>query len=170
MYSEIKIESSLVLPYRLINVQHDDELFIFAFKCFDEKQTDYSIQHGGVTGIFEIEYSCFGLESHFTLDVTVGNVYDFYKSLKDAYDKCFCKDCNATLQNYGSLNRTSLSLSFDKLGHCLIKGSFLNREHQYKSGVSFEIEIDQTYIPEILLSLKSFFEELKKIQGHDTFY
>ena len=51
-----------------------------------------------------------------------------------------------------------------------MKGLFLNGDHQYKSGISFEIEIDQTFIPEILSSLKCFFEELKRIQGHDTFY
>ena len=170
MYTEVKIESSLVLPYKLIDFQQGDEQFVFAFKCFDEKQTDYSIQHSGVTGSFAIEYRCCGIDSHFELDVTVGNVYEFYESLKNAYNTQLCKDCNAALRNYGSLDRTYILMSFDKIGHCLMKGLFLNGDHQYKSGISFEIEIDQTFIPEILSSLKCFFEELKRIQGHDTFY
>lgn len=171
MFKEIEIESVLSFPYKLIDIEKDKELFVFAFKNFDEKQSDYSIQAGGVTGKFEVTYRCCGIESQFECDITIGNVYDFYIELCDAYEIQFGKVTTASMKNNGNiLKRTNLVFNFDNSGHCIISGYFKNKDNLYKSGIEFEIEIDQTYIPEILVSLEKFFEELKRIQGHSTFY
>ncbi len=171
MYKEIEIKTNLDLPYKLIDISENDEQFIFSFKSFDPKQTEYSIQSGGVTGAFEITYRCKGIESQFECDITVGNVFDFYHDLDYAYDIQCGKDTAATLKNYGdTLNRTNLSFTFDKKGHCVVVGNFRNKNTQYKSGITFELQIDQTYIPEILRSFELFFAELRRIQGHGVFY
>ena len=168
----MNINSTLELPYKLIDIGDRNERFIFAFKCFDENQTEYSIQAGGVTGKFEITYKCSGIESNFECDLTIGNLYYFYIELDTAYDIKFCKDSVAILKDCSeTLNRTKLMFRFDKLGHCFVEGCFKNKGNNYRSSISFEdIEIDQTFIPDILISLEKFFDELKRIQGHSKFY
>ncbi|MDO4863630.1 MAG: hypothetical protein Q4A05_05610 [Ruminococcus sp.] len=165
-----EIESTLELPYKLIDICRGYEHFVFTFKRFDENQSEYSIKNGGVTGDFEISYECKGVKCNFECDITIGNLYYFYIELDNAY-QC-CKNSIAILNNYGeTLNRTKLTFRFDKLGHCFISGFFKNKENSYRSGIIFDdIEIDQTYIPEILVSLENFFTELKRIQGHSNFY
>lgn len=171
MFKDFKIQSELELPYKLIDIAEDGEHFIFAFKCFDEDQSEYSVQAGGVNGRFEVIYRCCGIDSQFECDITVGNVYNFYIELDNAYDIQLGKNTVANLKNYGdNLNRASLTFNFDKTGHCVLFGAFKNKDNLYKSGIDFEIKIDQTYIPEILVSLERFFEELIKIQGHSRFY
>ena len=44
MFKTIKVESNLELPYNLIDIQDGEKRFIFSFKCFDDNQTEYSIQ------------------------------------------------------------------------------------------------------------------------------
>lgn len=167
-----RIDSALELPYKLIDIDIGDERFVFAFKRFDEDQNEYSIKQGGVTGVFEITYKCKGIVSNFECDITIGNLYCFYIELGHAYDIQFCNDSAVILRNYGeTLNRTKLVFRFDKLGHCFVNGYFKNKDNRYRSSINFEnIEIDQTYIPKILVSLEKFFVELKRIQGHSSFY
>ena len=167
-YREIIINSKLELPYRLIDIEEADENFIFQFNEFDDKQTDYSIRTGGVTGKFGIVYSGKGMECSFDCDITVGNVYDFYISLENAYE--YIKGGRAMLSNYGSLNRTNLSVAFDGKGHCEVTGKFLNKDNFYKSGISFSFSLDQTHISDILLKMDTFFKELYRIQGHHRYY
>ena len=82
MFRKIEIDSILELPYKLIDIGDSDEQFVLAFKCFEENQTDYSIQTGGATGNFEITYKCSGIDSQFEIDITIGNLYYFYNELK----------------------------------------------------------------------------------------
>ena len=170
MFQEIEINSTLVLPYNLIDIGDSGERFVLAFKCFDQKQTDYSIQAGGVTGQFEIAYKCAGIDSRFDIDITIGNLYYFYIELENVYECLPGIDPVAVLKNYGTLNRTDLTFRFDRSGHILVSGCFKNKHHNYTSGVIFDIQIDTSYIYDILHSLKSFFGELKRIQGHSNFY
>ena len=152
----------------MIDIEEADENFIFQFNEFDDKQTDYSIRTGGVTGKFGIVYSGKGMECSFDCDITVGNVYDFYISLENAYE--YIKGGRAMLSNYGSLNRTNLSVAFDGKGHCEVTGKFLNKDNFYKSGISFSFSLDQTHISDILLKMDTFFKELYRIQGHHRYY
>ena len=171
MFKEIEIESNFELPYKLIDINERNEHFVFEFKCFDNKQTDYSVQAGGVTGRFEVIYTCRGIESQFECDITIGNVYEFYNELKGAYKDINGKDLSVCLKNYGEvLKRSRLVIDFDKLGHCILSGNFKNKDNYYKCGIDFEIEIDQTYILNFLGALEAFFNELKRIQGHCNFY
>lgn len=165
---EIIIESKLSLPYVLIDIFEWDEHFIFQFNEFDSKQTDYSIRMGGVTGKFGIIYSGKGMECSFDCDITIGNVRDFAIALENAYEHL--KGGKAVLADYGSLNRTNLSVAFDKKGHCEVAGRFLNKNNFYKSGINFSFSLDQTHISDIIGRMDIFFSELHRIQGHDTYY
>ena len=170
MFRKIEIDSILELPYKLIDIGDSDEQFVLAFKCFEENQTDYSIQTGGATGNFEITYKCSGIDSQFEIDITIGNLYYFYNELKNIYECLLGIDSVAVLKNYGTLNRTDMTFKFDKLGHIIVSGSFKNKSNNYKCGVAFDMQIDTSYIYDILHSLKYFFDELKRIQGHSKFY
>ncbi|MCC3351432.1 hypothetical protein [Ruminococcus albus] len=170
MFRKIEIDSILELPYKLIDIGDRDEQFVLAFKCFEENQTDYSIQAGGVTGKFEVTYKCCGIDSQFEIDMTIGNLYYFYVELDNAYECLPGSDPVAILKNYGTLDRTDMTFRFDKLGHIIVSGSFKNKNNNYKCAVAFDMQIDTSYIYDILHSLKYFFDELKRIQGHSNFY
>lgn len=165
-----KIETMLELPYRLIDISTGNEHFVFEFKEFDKNQSDYSIM-SGITGKFGIIYQCRGIESSFDCEITVGNVRDFYISLENAYNVSLGKNTVSVLKNYGEiLNRSNLMIKFDHKGHCVFEGDFKNQYNCFKCGINFTFELDQSYIPKILNSFHTFFSELIRIQGHDTFY
>lgn len=165
---EIIINSRLELPYRLIDIEEWGERFIFQFKKFDDGQTDYSVSATGVTGKFGIVYIGKGMNCEFDCDITIGNVRDFAVSLENAYDNM--NDGKAVLVNYGSLNRSNLSVVFGKRENCKMTGNFLNEDNFYKSGISFSFSLDQIYIHDIIKNMDDFFEELYRIQGHNSYY
>lgn len=162
------IKSKLQLPYKLIDIDEFGEHFIFQFNQFDDGQTDYSINMGGLTGIFGIVYSGKGMECSFECDITIGNVRDFAISLENSYDNL--DNRKAILCNYGSSDRSNLSVTFNKKGNCEVLGNFLNKDNLYKSGISFSFSLDQTYIHDIIKNMDTFFEELYHIQGHNRYY
>lgn len=169
MYTTRIIESMIELPYKLIDIDTGSEHFIFQFKTFDDNQTDYSIKMGGVTGKFSIIYQGKGTNCNFGCDITVGNVYEFYISLDNAYNM-LGQNATAILKNYGDLNRTNLTINFDNKGHCFVDGYFKNKDNLYESGIIFSFGVAQTYLTESLDSMKTLFQELRRIQGHSDFY
>lgn len=139
------------------------------FKCFNKNQTDYSIQAGGVTGRFEVIYKYCGIDSQFECYITIWNLYYFYIELENVYECLPGIEPIAILKNYDdTLNRANMILRFDKIGHCIVSGSFKNKNNWYKNGIMFEI--DTVFIFDILISLEKFFDDLKRIQGHSNFY
>ena len=160
-----RIVSSLELPYKLIEIDRSGEHFVLAFSCFDEGQSDYSIRMGGVTGRFEITYYGIGIDSSFPCDLTVGNVYQFYLDLNNAYNQ-LGKETEVTMQYYDN-ERSALTISFDKTGHCDISGHFKNKITACRNGICFDgIQIDQTEIQRMLSAMKKLFDEFERIQGH----
>ena len=106
-----------------------------------------------------------------TSTITIGNLYYFYIELENVYECLPGIEPVAVLKNYGeTLNRTNMTFTFDKLGHCNVNGCFKNASDGYNSGIIFELQIDMSYIYDILTSLEIFFDELKRIQGHSNFY
>ena len=171
MLLAFSINSNLEIPYKLIDVQEGGEQFTLFFKCFDSDQTKYSVEMGGLTGQFEVTYNCCGISSKFDCDMTIGNLYAFYMQLENAYECLPGIDPVAVLENYGSDMRSCMTFTFDKKERVVISGHFMDKVTSYKSGIMFEMEIDTFYvISEILKSLECFFSELKRIQGHNTFY
>ena len=63
-----------------------------------------------------------------------------------------------------------MTFRFDKLGHFIVSGYFKNKNNMYKSGIIFDIKVDTVFIYDILRSLKRFFDELRRIQGHSNFF
>ncbi len=164
-YKNIIISSLIEIPFDLLNIENGNEIFIFQFIGFDEHQSDISIQKGGVTGTFGIQYTCDGLNCKFNCDITVGKVYDFYQLL----EKCY-KELNgiAVLQDYSG-DRTRLSVKFEKSGECILEGVFKNMNNFYRNGITVCIHCDQTYIEPSLHMFKKFFLELARIQGYNEF-
>lgn len=171
MFEAVPINSNLDFPYKLIDVQEGGEQFSLFFKCFDTDQTEYSIEKGGLTGQFEVSYSCSGINSRFDCDMTIGNLYLFYIQLDNTYECLPGGEPVAVLEDYGSDMHTRMAFKFDAKGRVVISGRFMDNVTDYKSGILFEIQTDTFYvISEILNSLKCFFDELKRIQGHSIFY
>ncbi len=168
MTNEVIIDSKLELPVTLIDIENFGERFVFRFVSFDKGQTDYSVKNGGITGQFGVKYVGKGMNCDFLCDITIGNVRDFAVSLEDAYDKL--NGGKVELSNYGSLDRSCLSFSFDKRGHCEISGRFDNKENMYNSGIRFSFSIDQTFIAGIIHNMDLFFEEIYRLQGHNRFF
>lgn len=164
-----KIETALELPFSLIDLHVQNERFQFQFLQFHEEQTEESIRMGGVTGEFGIVYEGAGMHCAFRCDITVGNVYDFYLALNDAYQALDGR--TAVLKNYGDLlNRTRLAVRFDRHGHCTLEGMIQNKENHYRSGVIVSLQTDQTGLSASLRAMRTFFGELQRIQGHSNFY
>ena len=159
----------LGLPYPLIDIQSGGAHFRFLCTDIPENQTEYTIRQGGIECRFGIEYEGFGLSAKFGCDITVGNVYAFYRSLDDIYNMLAATQ-TAMLENYGSLDRTSLSVSFDARGGCLIAGSFMNRDSRYQSGIRIHMESDQSDISDSIKAMQHFFRILAAAQGHFNFY
>lgn len=158
------------LPYPLIDLRMGDEHFVFQCTALGN-QTAREIEAGGVSCEFGIQYQCSGMGCAFRCDITVGNVYEFYLSLDTAYDILFGRNASAVLKNYGDiLNRTKLTVTFDKRGHCRMKGHFQNADNHYQSGINISFEIDQSYISDMVCAMTRFFEELASIQGNWIFY
>lgn len=170
-FKEVEIKSNLELPYTLICIKEGSTQFGLYFKSFDEHQNEYTINAGGVTGTFEIAYSCLGMDCRFECDITMGNLYSFYLQLENVYECLPGIVPIATLENYGSLERSNLTFTFDKKGHVQVNGRFMNKDTQYCSGILFDVSMDAFYnITNMINALKYFFEELKRIQGHSNFY
>ena len=170
-FKTVEIKRNLELPYELIRINEGSGQFGLYFKSFDENQSEYSISAGGVTGKFEVEYNCLGMDCKFECDITMGNLYSFYLQLENVYECLPGIVPIATLENYGSLDRSNLTFKFDKMGHVQVNGRFMNKDAHYSSGILFDVTMDAFYnITYIINTLKSFFEELKRIQGHSNFY
>ena len=172
MFKEADIETTLELPYTLIDIGEDEERFVFAFRRFDENQTDYSIQAGGLTGKFEVMYRCKGMESRFECDITVGNVYELFVALDNAYEGFSGKLPSVVLHNYGNAPyRTEMTFKFEKTGHFIFSGRFMNKSNEYRSGIIIDsIKSDSVFLSDILKNSEKFFAELSRIQGHRNFY
>lgn len=166
-FNEVTIDSKLELPYTLIDIENSGEHFVFRFVSFDKGQTEYSIENGGITGQFGIKYSGKGMNCEFLCDITIGNVRDFAVLLEDAYDKLSAE--KVELSNYGTSDRSCLSFTFDKRGHCEISGRFDNKENIYNSGIRFSFSIDQSFIAGILHNMDNFFNEIYRLQGHNRY-
>ena len=166
--NESEKESHIELPYTLIDIREDSEQFIFSFKCFDNRAY-YPNKDGRVTGIFEVSYNCCGISSQFECDVTIGNLYAFLLQLENVYECLPGIEPVAVLENYGSINRTKMTFSFDKKGHVAVSGRFMNGSTRYNSGIIFEMKTDTSCISDILNNFNCFFDDIKRIQGHSDF-
>lgn len=162
------IDTNLQLPCNIIDLRStSDEHFVFRFLKFNDGQTDYSVQKGGLTGQFGIEYHGRDLDCEFPCDIAMSNVYEFYHALDDEYDGM--GNGTVILQNYGAEERTLVRFNTYKPGHTRVEGRVLNRDTLYQSGIVFGFDIDQSYIPDIIFAAKTFFDEIHRIQGHYIF-
>lgn len=163
------MNGKLELPYKLMDIETDDERFTLSFKSFRAHQDSFSIKRSGLAGDFEVYYKCSGMENRFECDLTAANLYYFYYELDNAWDGLPGTKPVAILEsNSETQERTKMTFRLDK-GICFINGFFKNRDNIYKSGIIFDIEIDCIFIPEILASLENFFKGLEEIQGHRNF-
>ena len=160
----------VTLPFPLIDIAAEGGQFRFlCTEIYPEFRTPEQTELTGFDCGFAVEYAERGLSAQFGCDISVGNVYDFYQSLETAYQQ-LDPEKPAVLENYGSLDRTAIRIQFDRHGGCLLTGHFLNAESHYHSGIQISMPLDQSYIGEILRSLRYFFRTLTDAQGHANFY
>lgn len=160
----------IILPFPLIDIAAEGEQF--RFLCTEIHplfRTPEQTEPNDFDCEFAVEYAGSGLSAKYGCDISAGNVYSFYQSLETAYRQ-LDSEKTALLENYGSLDRTALRIQFDRHGGCLLTGHFLNAESHYHSGIQIRMSLDQSYIGEILRSLRYFFRALADAQGHANFY
>ena len=163
------MNGKLELPYKLMDIEMDDERFTLSFKSFKAHQDSYSIKRSGLAGNFEVYHRCSGSESRFECDLTVGELYCFYIELDNVYDGLPGTKPVAILEsNSRTQERTKMTFRPDK-GKFLISGLVRNRDNGYKSGIIFDMEIDTVFVVEMLVTLENFFKKLEEIQGHRNF-
>ena len=156
----------ITLPFPLIDIAAEGERFrFFCTEIHPLFRTPEQTEPNDFDCGFAVEYAGRGLSAQFRCDTSAGNVYAFYQSLETAYQQLDLS-LAAQLVNYG----TALRIQFDRHGGCLLTGYFLNAESHYHSGIQFRMTLDQSYIGEILRSLRYFFRALTDAQGHANFY
>ncbi len=161
-------KSLLKLPYKLIDISDNGEQFTLSFGSFDSTQSERSVMRGGLLGGFEAAYSCEGMENAFECDITVGELYSFYIQLESVYECLPGGEPVAVLEGSGE-RPTKMMIAFDRQGHFTVSGKILNKATACKSGIVFEITLDTVFIYDILKAMESFFDELKRLQGHGIF-
>ena len=150
-------------PYTLIDFEKHGESFSLFAEGIDEG-TAATKAYGIVRADFSISLDVDGINASFNCDFTLGNLFDFYKQLRDCYEKV---SSEAVLEDYGQKN-TMLRIDFlDRSGHVCIKGTFTKFATQ--NFIGFTFTTDQTYIKAMVNSLKRFFDELAEIQGFYDF-
>lgn len=151
-----------MLPCKLFETGMNEE-------CFTLSCTGIGKTHRGeLTADFAAAYRCCGMDCEFAADLTLGSLYAFYLSLDNALDGLPGTDPNAVLQSCGS-NHAQLSFSPDHAGHWIVRGRFKNKDHNYRSGILFDMKIDTMFVTEIYVSLERFFKALKQQYG-SNFY
>lgn len=158
----------LVLPYDIIEITkgtlYDGDKIAFKMRLYEIPidQTMESLKFGGVNANFDIIYETRNIKANIVIDTTVGNMYDFYQQLMEAYEKLNGK---AILKNYGS-SRCNLTVTLSKNGHCNVNG-YINDISL--NGVNINIDIDQSYCYQWINNFKVIFNELGRIQGDKKF-
>lgn len=157
------------LPFPLMDIQSSGEHFQFlCTEIVPEYRTADAVQPSGFFCKFGIEYAGRGLNACFGCDITAGNVYAFYHALDDLYDG-LSPSGTAQLVNYGTLERTSFCVRFDKKGGCVLQGYFLNADSSYQSGIQINMQLDQSYLSDSVCTMQHFFRTLAEVQGHFIF-
>ena len=157
------------MPYPLMDIQSGGEHFqLCCTEIVPEYRTPDAEQPTDFCCKFGIRYEGSGLSACFRCDITAGNVQAFYYALDDIFDG-LAVTRTAQLVNYGTLERTSLSVSFDKRGGCVLKGDFLNADSSYQSGIQINMQLDQSYFLDSLCAMQRFFRTLGEVQGHFCF-
>lgn len=162
---KLEINSSLEIPYPLIDIRLGSTNFLLLFLGVDDNQSEYSIKRGGVMGKFGIKFRESGLKADFPVDATVGNIFAFYSDFKNVYES-LCG--TATLRDY-SQERTLISVSFEKSGRCKIVASVKNMFTNANGTLNFELCCDQSYLHNTLKKFAVLFDELSDIQGYYDF-
>lgn len=165
-YKIIEIHSEITCPFKLMDFHFETFSFEFLFKEFDKEQSDYAIEHGGVTGIFSVAFNEEGLNVQFPCDVTVGNVYSFFVQLKECYGSM---NGAVVLEDY-SKERVHMEVIFYNSGQCEVDIEVANYSSYNSCGkIKVNFQCDQSYWRNIIDNFNIFFTELARLQGYYDF-
>ncbi len=134
---------------RLFEIENDDSYFALEYK----------------SGSFEVIYRSCGIECRFECDTSAENVFYFYMSLDTAYDIEFARNSKAVLSGMDADN-TQLTFQFDDKCRCKVSGHIRNKSARYRNGFEFEMDIEQSDVCSVLISLDKFLKEYKQIHGN----
>ena len=151
-------------PYRLMEINNGD--VFFALEC---KELSSFGSEDNLSGTFEIIYKCSGMDCHFECDISIGNIYYFYLELDTAYDIMFCKNAKAVLSSYNN-DRTDLVIEFDDKCNCTASGKIRNKSDQYRSGIEFTMNVEQSDVCDALVSIDEFLIEMHRLKGNMDFF
>ena len=113
------------------------------------KTTDFSLEFTSAADSILIEVQCDGFSGITCFDAEDFLIADFALQLKDMYDKL---EGTAKIQD---LYETDSYIEFaaQKTGHILIKGLIINIKRKHTQQLTFEYDIDQTYLQKFVLGL-----------------
>ena len=154
--------NSLALPVRLFAVQNGKEQIALDLLALQPEKDIFR------SGEFAVSYQCEGMDCRFACDLTVENVYYFYTQLDTAYDILFSKNAKAVLQDDRNAH-TQIAAAFDETCRCTVSGEIRNKAVQYKSGIAFSMQWEQSDVCDTLISLERFFVEFRRIYGKTVF-
>lgn len=168
------IEKDLIqktgLPFNLIDmVLSEGNKTIIDFKirlCEIDKNQDMElVEQLGLTARFDVVLKTDSINACILTGLTVGNVYKFYNTLKDAYEK---SDGYAQLKEYGTNSGTDFSVVFDVSGLCDVQGKFSDNG-SINSGVKFDFHCEKDCFCNSLKNLEYMFKEFAEFQGNKNF-
>lgn len=161
-YKTLYLKDTLPLPYNLIDAKNSG--FKLNYVGLKEGQSDYSLSYG-VEGDFSIEISDIGIEISEICDLTVGNVYSFYKDLEKMMKNI---KGNAVLKEYSG-RTINISFNAKSTGKISVNGVYRAKQTELIDKLELSFEIEPNVLDNSLKHLKTLFDELGKIQGHYNF-
>ena len=122
---------------------------------YNIKTTDFNLEFTPVVDSVYIEVKCDGFSGRTCFDAENFLIADFALQLKDMYEKL---EGTAKIQD---LYETESYIEFaaQKKGHILIKGVIIKNICRHTQQLTFEYEVDQTYLQRFVSELAADYAE-----------
>lgn len=163
MLKTFDLKDTLTLPYTLIEASNKS--FGLDYIGLTEGQNEYSLSYG-IEGKFLIRIYDLGTEIISEVcDLTVGNVYEFFRELK-----AMMKDIKGTavLKEYGE-RTINISFTAAKRGIIYVSGVYCPKHTDIIDEIKFGFEVEPSVLDNSLKRFKTLFDSLAEIQGYYEF-
>ena len=163
MHKTLDLKDTLPLPYNLIEAASGG--FELDYIGLKEGQNEYSLKYG-VEGKFLLRIYGLGTEIISEVcDLTVGNVYEFFRELK-----IMMKDIKGTavLKEYGE-RTINISFTAEKRGIVSVRGVYCPKDTGIIDEIKFCFEVEPNVLDNSLKRFKTLFDSLAEIQGYYEF-
>ncbi len=120
---------------------------------------DRTTHWGGYDAIADIEMSVGNLSANSKFYLSTGNIFTFYEELKECYEKLSGK---AIFESYEK--NLNFEVIFELTGKIRIAGNFIENHHS-QNELKFELQSDQSYLPQTLLQLSKIVRQYGNQKG-----